>query len=183
MCNEDDEGGKEICKAGPSLRLESDRCRREGNRESEEGRRQRQEGRNCSPFWPRVADGALTNASTRLGNKMPDYLLRRLNPNPPNTITSRTMTTMIHSMRCIYPEEAVPIVHLRDVTEAPLSLAVDACIGSREAIVQTSSDAEFLPPGSAGSHCVSEATTAMPSTMIATPSTSPDPPARLRGKQ
>jgi hypothetical protein len=37
--------------------------------------------------------------------------------------------------------------HLRDVTDAPLSLAVDACIGSREAIAQTNSDADFLPPG------------------------------------
>ena len=60
-------------------------------------------------FWPRVADGALTNTGTRLGNKMPDYLLRRLNPNPPNTTRSRTMTIMIHSMRGIYPEGAVPI--------------------------------------------------------------------------
>jgi hypothetical protein len=58
---------------------------------------------------PASADGALTNTGTRLGNKMPDYLPRRLNPNPPNTITSRTMTTMIHSMRGVYPEGVVPI--------------------------------------------------------------------------
>jgi hypothetical protein len=62
-----------------------------------------------SPVWPRVADGALINTGTRLGDKMPDYLPRRLNPNPPNTITSRTMTTMIQSMRGNYPEVVVPI--------------------------------------------------------------------------